>query len=74
MSASTRFRLGAILLYVGVAGCAPANYVQRVRAAQECEVRVCRSLGVGSAQCDCTSHDRVSSQVRELWRPQFERP
>jgi hypothetical protein len=65
MFSLTRLFVGSILLGMGVAGCTPANYIQRVRPAPQCEVQACTTFGA-STRCDCMSHEQVLRQ-RLLW-------
>jgi hypothetical protein len=57
--------VGAVLLGVATAGCAPANYVQPVKLAPPCEVRICRDANTAMQRCNCASVQRVERQLRE---------
>lgn len=65
MLSRTRLYVSAIVLSVGVAGCTPANFVQRIRPAPKCEVQVCLNPHIGSQRCDCRSAQQVERQLRE---------
>jgi hypothetical protein len=56
-----------VLLSIGVAGCTPANFIQRVRPAPPCDVRICTILGAGQARCNCQTHEQVKRQIRETY-------
>jgi hypothetical protein len=67
-----RSHLTFVLLCVGIAGCTPANFIQRVRPAPPCEVRVCTVVGYGEPRCDCRTHGQVQRQLREMWGRQLD--
>lgn len=53
------------VLCAGLAGCTPANFVQRVRPAPPCNVQICTTAGAGQARCNCRTHEQVQRQLRE---------
>jgi len=55
----------AVLLCSGLAGCTPANFIQRVQAPPPCEVQICKSVGAGPATCSCRTHEQVQRQISE---------
>lgn len=61
----------SVLLCVGLAGCTPANFIQRVQPAPPCEVRICTTVGAGEARCQCQTHEQTQRQIRETWRRQL---
>ena len=67
-----RFCLICVLLCVGVAGCTPANFIQRVRSAPPCEVQICMNIGAGLPRCDCKSRPQLQRQIREVWALRLE--
>lgn len=67
MFCTKRSYVTAILLCVGLAGCTPANFIQRVRAAPPCEVRICTNIGAGPANCSCRTHEQTQRQILEAW-------
>jgi len=58
-----RRALSAILLCVGLTGCTPANFIQRVQAPPPCDVRVCLNVGASPARCSCQTHQQVQRQI-----------
>jgi hypothetical protein len=57
-----------MLLAVGLAGCTPANFIQRARPAQSCEVQVCTNFGA-SARCECKTIEQLMRQTRHNFWP-----
>lgn len=61
-----------VLLFIGVAGCTPAHFVQRARPAPPCDVRICANIGAGPARCQCQTHEQVRRQIRETFGSQID--
>lgn len=61
-----------VLVCIGVAGCTPANFIQRARPAPPCDVRVCMNIGAGQASCHCQTHEQVKRQIRETFGQQID--
>jgi hypothetical protein len=72
MILSKRCHVTFILLCVGMAGCTPANFIQRVRPAPACDVQICMNSGASPARCQCQTHDQVKRQVREAFGGQID--
>jgi hypothetical protein len=66
-----RFYSMSVLLSVGLAGCTPANYIQRMRPPPPCDVRICTTVGASDASCVCRTHDETQRQLRETWGRQL---
>lgn len=69
---SKRPYLMVILFCVGVAGCTPANFIQRARPEPPCDVRICRNMGAGPAKCECQTHEQTRRQLREAFGRQLD--
>ena len=67
-----RLYVASVFLAVGLAGCTPANFIQRARAEPPCNVQMCLTVGASPARCACQTHEQVQRQIRETWRRQFE--
>ncbi|MFC4309781.1 hypothetical protein ACFPN2_11875 [Steroidobacter flavus] len=67
-----RFPVTFVLVCIGVAGCTPANFIQRVRSAPPCDVRICTNIGASPARCECQTHEQVKRQLRETYGRQAE--
>ena len=67
-----RFYATSILLCAGLAGCTPANFIQRARPAPPCDVQMCLNVGASPARCACQTHEQVQRQIWETWRRQLE--
>lgn len=61
----------SVLLCVGLAGCTPANFIQRVRSPPPCNVQICTTVGAGDASCRCRTHEQTQRLLRETWGLQF---
>ncbi|HEY5758434.1 MAG TPA: hypothetical protein VIU34_21555 [Steroidobacter sp.] len=61
-----------VLVCIGVAGCTPANFIQRARPAPPCDVRICTNIGAGPARCGCQTHSQVKRQIRETFGQQID--
>ena len=72
MIPTKRFGVTFALLCIGVAGCTPANFIQRVRSAPPCNVQICTNIGAGPARCECQTHEQVKRQVREAFGQQMD--
>ena len=72
MSFTRRFYAMAVLLCVGLAGCTPANFIQRVQAPPPCDVQICKTVGASPATCACRTHAQVKRQIAETWGLQRE--
>lgn len=72
MIPSKRSCVTIILFCVGVAGCTPAHFVQRVRPAPPCDVRICTNIGAGQAKCECQTHEQTRRQIREAFGRQID--
>jgi hypothetical protein len=72
MILSKRSYVTFILLCAGVAGCTPANFIQRARTAPPCNVQICTNMGAGPARCECQTHEQVRRQVREAFGQQID--
>jgi hypothetical protein len=72
MIPTQRFYVTLVLLCIGVAGCTPANFIQRARPAPPCEVRICTSVGAGQPACQCQTHEQIKRQIRETFDPQID--
>jgi len=62
----------SVLLAVGLAGCTPANFVQRVGRAPPCNVQICTTNGASEARCRCQTHEQTQRQIRETYGRQLE--
>jgi hypothetical protein len=71
MCSGIRFHGYAILLAVGLAGCTPAAFVQRVRLPEPCDVRVCTITGPGS-RCECKTTEQLVRQTRHGFWPHLD--
>lgn len=61
----------SVLLGVGLAGCTPAHFIQRVRPAPPCNVQICTTVGAGEARCRCQTHEQTQRQIREIYGRQL---
>jgi hypothetical protein len=71
MIRTKRLYMTAVLTCVGLAGCTPANFIQRVRPAAPCNVQICTTTGAGEARCGCQTHEQTQRQIRETWGRQL---
>lgn len=67
-----RLYVTSILLSVGLAGCTPANFIQRARPAPPCDVQICLTTGASPARCACQTHRQVQRQILETWGRQLQ--
>jgi hypothetical protein len=68
MSSAVRSHGYVMLLAVGLAGCTPAAFIQRVRSPQPCEVQVCTNFGA-SGRCECKTTEQWVRQSRHNFWP-----
>jgi hypothetical protein len=66
-----RFSMTSVFLCVGLAGCTPANYIQRVQAPPPCDVQICTTIGASEARCQCQTHEQTQRQIRETFGQQL---
>jgi len=67
MNYKSRYRAGhlsCIVFLAGLAGCIPANHIQRSQLARPCEISVCTNIGTGLERCDCTRYREFEKQMR----------
>lgn len=56
--------LACAMVFVGLAGCVPANHVQRPQLSQPCEVKVCTNARSGLERCNCARYRELADQMR----------
>lgn len=72
MFSTKRFYVTSVLLCVGLAGCTPANFIQRARPAPPCDVQMCLTVGASPARCACQTHEQTQRQILETWGRQLD--